>query len=236
MPSPGWPTSPQRRGGLRRPPRHPGRPSRRPAAGARQQGVDHRRCSGGPARPGHAGCRARARRLGALCAPPVPASRGPLDTSPACCSRRRVGRSVAAAATSSRGWGCPRPSPIRPGHGSQGHHRLVDPHEQGPRGHRGPRALRHRLRRRRGGGAPAVRGPLDGRVRGRRDHGPALAARHAAAHRLRPGLPRPLGPAVRGRRLDHLGTLTSKRPTAACSRASTSPSGPDGRETWPPPG
>jgi hypothetical protein len=48
--------------------------------------------------------------------------------------------------------------------GSEDHRRLVDADEQGARGHRGPRAVRHPLRRHRGGRAPAVGRALDGGV------------------------------------------------------------------------
>ena len=85
-----------------------------------------------------------------------------------------------------------RPGPPHLVDGPQDHRRLLHPHEQGPRGHRGPRALRRGLRPHRGGGAPAVDRPLHGRVHRRGHHRPALAPRHAPAHRLRPGLARPL--------------------------------------------
>ena len=108
--------------------------------------------------------------------------------------------------------------------GPEDHRRLVHAHEQGPRGHRGPRAvrrrLRHRLRPHRGRGAPAVDRALDGRVQRRLDHRPALPARHAPADRLRAGLARPHRHAVRcastGRRA---GRSSSSRPTATPSPA-----------------
>ena len=66
-------------------------------------------------------------------------------------------------------------SPIRPGRWGRRSRRLVHPHEQGPRGHRGPRAVRRRLRPDRRHRAPPVDRPLDGGA-GRRGHrGPALA-------------------------------------------------------------
>ena len=49
--------------------------------------------------------------------------------------------------------------------GTEDHRRLVHSHEQGPRGHRGPRAVRHRLRPDRRRRPPPVGRPLDGRVR-----------------------------------------------------------------------
>ncbi len=55
------------------------------------------------------------------------------------------------------------------GHGREDHHRFVDAHEQGPRGDRGPRAVRGRLRPHRRGRAPAVGDPRNGRVHRRRD-------------------------------------------------------------------
>ncbi|MEZ5167156.1 MAG: hypothetical protein R2695_11960 [Acidimicrobiales bacterium] len=61
--------------------------------------------------------------------------------------------------------------------------------EQGPRGHRGPRALRHRLRPDPRGGPSAVGRALDGHVPRRRHHRPAVVARHAAVHRLRWRIP-----------------------------------------------
>jgi len=51
------------------------------------------------------------------------------------------------------------------------------------------------------GGAPAVRRALDGRVRRRRHRGAAVAARHAALHRLRVGLAGPPRGALRPDRL-----------------------------------
>ena len=71
------------------------------------------------------------------------------------------------------------------GHGSGDHDQLGQPGEQGPRGDRGAPALRAPDEPDRGGGAPAVDRALDGRVRGRLDHRPGLAARHAVADRAR---------------------------------------------------
>ena len=73
--------------------------------------------------------------------------------------------------------------------GSEDHHRLEHADEQGPRGDRGPRAVRGRLRPHRGRRPPPVDRPLDGRVHRRLDDRPAEHARHAPADRLRPGLP-----------------------------------------------
>ena len=122
--------------------------------------------------------------------------------------------------------------------GPEDHRGLLHPDEQGPRGHRGPRAVRHPLRRHRRGGPSPVDRPLDGRVRRRRRRGPAVHARHAPAHRLRPGLSRtaarsPSGPSTgpSSRRLE----FEAARPDR-CSPASTSPTGPAGPATWPRPG
>ena len=70
-------------------------------------------------------------------------------------------------------------------HGRQDHDRLVDADEQGPRSHRGPRAVRRRLRRDRRRRPPAVGRARHGRVRRRRDDRAALDARHATADRPR---------------------------------------------------
>ena len=100
--------------------------------------------------------------------------------------------------------------------------------EQGPRGHRGPRAVRHRLRRHRRRRAPAVRRPLDGRVHRRLDDRPAQHARHAPADRLRPRLAGPHRDAVRADRLgDARRTRRSRRRIGPRSCASTSPTRPD---------
>ena len=70
--------------------------------------------------------------------------------------------------------------------GPEDHRRLVHADEQGPRGHRGPRAVRRRLRPHRGGRAPAVGRPLDGRVHRRRHHRPALACPTCACRSATP--------------------------------------------------
>ena len=105
-----------------------------------------------------------------------------------------------------------RPGPPDLEDGPEDHRRLVHPDEQGPRGDRGPRAVRRRLRRHRRGGAPPVDRALDDRDDRRRHPGPAVAARHAPAHRLRPGLPGPAGRAVRGHRLGPRSARSSSRP------------------------
>ena len=89
-----------------------------------------------------------------------------------------------------------RPRPSHLVDGPEDHHRLVHADEQGPRGDRGPRAVRRRLRPHRGGRAPAVDRALDGRVHRRRHHGPAVPARHAAARSPTPW-PTPSGSARR---------------------------------------
>ena len=70
------------------------------------------------------------------------------------------GRSAAGARSASRACGRPTPWPIRPGAGPQDHRRLGDVDEQGPRGHRGPLALRDAGRSDRRGRASAVGGAL----------------------------------------------------------------------------
>ena len=70
--------------------------------------------------------------------------------------------------------------------GAEDHDRLVDAHEQGPRGDRGPRAVRRRLRPDRGRRPPAVGRPRDGRVHRRGDDRPAVDARHAPARSASP--------------------------------------------------
>ena len=81
--------------------------------------------------------------------------------------------------------------------GRQDHHRLGDPRQQGPGGHRGTLAVRCRLRRDRGGHPPAERRPLRRPVRRRLPQGPAGHPRHETSHPVRPDLSRP--PAVTGR-------------------------------------
>ncbi len=86
------------------------------------------------------------------------------------------------------------------------------------------------LRRHRRGRAPAVGRALDGRVHRRFHHRPAVDARHAAAHRVRPGLSGPLGRPLRPHRLDDAGLRwTSRPPTGRPSPAWTWPIGPVGR-------
>ena len=78
------------------------------------------------------------------------------------------------------------------------------------------------------GRAPAVGGPQHGRVRRRRDHRPALDARHAPARSAsrsarRPGSPRPFG-AIDW--TDARRSSRSRRPTSTPSRACASPTRP----------
>ena len=132
-----------------------------------------------------------------------------------------------------RGWTAER---LRHGHrgrragppdvvdGTEDHHRLVDADEQGPRGDRGPRALRRRLRPDRHRGAPAVDRALHGGAARRVDAGPAVRTRHAPPHRLRPRLARPRRGALRRARLVAARRASpSSRPTARSSAASTWP-------------
>ena len=81
----------------------------------------------------------------------------------------------------------------------------------------------------RGGRAPAIGRALDGRVHRRVHDRPAQHARHAAAHRLRPGLPEPDRDGVRSDRLGvaapaRLRGARHRRRSAAC-RWPTKPAG-----------
>src|SRR6266536_2950192 len=134
------------------------RPGPRPASRGGRAG---RRRRGGAARPRPAGrLPPRGRRRGGGRA------RGPGRRRGRAQRRHRVGR-PAADASGAGG---------RPAAGAG---------EQGPRGDRGPSAVRHPIRPDRGGRPPAEHRALHGRVPRRRDHRPALAARHAAADRPR---------------------------------------------------
>ena len=166
-----------------------GRARCRQRACAGQQGVaDHRRPGG--ARP----CEARpdrARRQRAQCARAVPAGR----------SRRR---GTTARADRQRGT-VPRAQPVRPrrrdagaghgpsdlGHGAGRHDQLRDPGQQGARGDRGAPPVRHPDGRHRGGRAPDLGRPLDGRVQRRVHARPGLAPDDGDPDRARPGLARP---------------------------------------------
>ena len=116
-------------------------------------------------------------------------------------------------------------------HGRQDHDRLVDAHEQGARGDRGPRAVRRRLRPDRRRRAPAVGDPRHGRVHRRRHHRPAVDARHAPPDRPRPRRARPPRRAVRrrstGRRLRHAHVRAARpRGLPVPARSPTRPAGP----------
>ena len=112
-----------------------------------------------------------------------------------------------------RGWAAERLDGVRPAdaprppdlaHGPQDHRRLGDVDEQGPRGHRGPVAVRHAGRPHRRGRAPAVGGAFAGRAPRRVGDRPDGGHRHAAAHPVRVLVPRPVGQppaAARSRRL-----------------------------------
>ena len=153
--------------------------------------------AGGPGRaagPVDAGGRDRARRLRALRRPPVPA--GVVGKRMAAADRlmppahraHRQRRSVPGPHRDRAGRGDRRrrPGPSDLEDGSEDHRRLVHADEQGPRGHRGPRAVRRRLRPHRGGRAPAVDRALDGRDHRRRHPGPAVAARTCACRSATP--------------------------------------------------
>ena len=110
------------------------------------------------------------------------------------------------------------------GHGAGRHDQLRQPGQQGPRGDRGPPALRHPLRPDRGRGPPDARGALDGRVRRRLDARAGQPADDADPDRARPGLARPGARRRPAGRLDpgqHLGVLPARR------------RGVPGRRAWP---
>ena len=169
--------------------------ARRVGAGPGQQGVAHRRWAAGqgrgrgPARscrstpstaPSRRACAAagrdEVRRL------VVTASGGPFR-----------GRSRAELADVTPRAGARAPELLD---GAGHHDELGDAGQQGPRGHRGPPALRHPLRPDRRRRAPPAADPLDGRVPRRLDDRPARPAAHARADRPRAVLAR----AARGRR------------------------------------
>ena len=121
------------------------------------------------------------------------------------CSRRPMSSRLLLTASGGpfRGWtatqlrdvdGGRRPGPPDLVDGPEDHHRLVDPDEQGTRGHRGARALRGGLRPHRRGGAPQsiVHSMVELR------DGSVLAqlslARHAPADRVRARVARPRWP------------------------------------------
>ena len=99
------------------------------------------------------------------------------------------------------------------GDGADGDDQLGDPGQQGPRGDRGPPALRHPVRPDRGRGPPDQRRALDGGVRRRLDARPGQPADHDDPDRARPEL---AGPGARrrpARRLDEardLGVLPAR--------------------------
>ena len=116
------------------------------APGPGQQGVAHRRRPGGAAGPAHPGRRAGAGRQRARRHPPVPAvarrgrpgpGRTAWSSPPAAGPFRGRSRDDLAAVTIEDALAHPTWS-----HGPEDHGRLVDADEQGPRGHRGPRAVR----------------------------------------------------------------------------------------------
>ena len=177
--------------------------ARRQAPGAGQQGVAHRRRARRAAGARHARGRARARRQRALRRPPVP----PRQRRPRRRGRphraHRVGRPVPGPhpRRARRRHRRRRPRPPDLVDGTEDHRRLVDADEQGPRGHRGPRAVRHAVRPDRGRRPPAVGRALDGRVHRRRHPRPAVAARHAAAASGTPS-PGPTGSTRRSGAID----------------------------------
>ena len=192
----------------------------------------------GPAGPPDPGCRDRPGRLRALRPPPVPAGRATpatvarlLLTASGGPFRGRTPRELAG------GDGGRRAGPSDLGDGPEDHGGLLDPDEQGPRGHRGPRALRRRLRPHRRRGPPPVGRALDGGVHRRSHRGPAVHARHAPAHRLRARLSRAAAGGLRRHRLDVARRRSSSRsPTATASPASTWPTRPAGPGAWRRPG
>ena len=148
-----------------------GRAAGRPDAGAGQQGVAGRRRPAGPGawpRPGQivpvdsehsalaqclrSGTAAEVRRLILTASGGPFRGRGP----------RRAGRGHAGAGA----------GPPDLEHGPGRHDQLGHAGQQGPGGDRGARAVRRRVRRHRGHGAPAVGDPLDGRVHRRLDARP----------------------------------------------------------------
>ena len=104
--------------------------------------------------------------------------------------------------------------------GAEDHDRLVDADEQGPRGDRGARAVRRRLRPDRGRRPPAVDRPLDGRVLRRGDDRPALrcptcACRSATRLPTRSGFDRPSGRSTGASSLGSTSTRRTSRPSPA---------------------
>jgi 1-deoxy-D-xylulose-5-phosphate reductoisomerase len=174
-------------GGIRRPRAHPAGPQGREAGGPGQQGIPGRRrdrWSCGPPEGGGALVPVDSEHSAILqCldgAPPeavqrliITASGGPFR-----------GRSAHGGPQGAPG-GAPSPHLV---HGGQDHHRLGDPGQQGPRGHRGPRPVPDRLRPDRGGGPPPVHHPLLRRVRGWIRSGPAGVSHHGTPDPLRPDL------------------------------------------------
>ena len=223
----------QRGGRLRRAHRHPGRPRRRAPPGPGQQGVADRR-------PGRWWRWPGARRGPRSC--PSTPSTAPSTSAcgPTPSARRRPVDRLARIVLTASGGPVPGPQPgragrrhrrrrPRPSHlvdGAQDHRRLVHPDEQGAGGDRGPRAVRRRLRPHRGGRPPPVDRPLDGGVHRRGRRRPAVQARHAPAHRLRPGLPRP-------QRGSPSAPSTGPRPAASTSSRPTSTPSP--AWAWPTP-
>ena len=138
----------QRRRRLRRPARHPRHAGRRAAPGPGQQGVADRRRAGGAAgagaRPAPSWCRSTASTArstsacGAGGRPARPGGRG--SCSPPAAARSGAARRAELADGHRRR----RPGPPDLDDGPEDHRRLVDPDEQGPRGDRGPRAVRRR--------------------------------------------------------------------------------------------
>ena len=153
----------QRGGRLRRPPRDDGRAGGGQAPGTGQQGIAHRRRAGRAEGATHARRGDRPRRFGALRAAPVPGlAAGDDRRGPA--APHRLGRPLPGLAgrPSRHGHGGRRAGAPDMVDGTEDHHRLVDTDEQGPRGDRGARAVRSRLRPDRDRRAPPVGRPLHG--------------------------------------------------------------------------
>eukprot|EP00166_Cyanidium_caldarium_P001280 ctg_1655.g550 len=174
-----------RAGGLRGPAAHRGRHRGRQGYRARQQRDPDRRRTGDRAAGAQTPRLDDAGRLGTLRHLPVSAGRA--RRRPAAHHPDRLGRCFSrlgrvAAVASHRGR---RPATPQLEHGPEDHLRLGHAHEQGFGSDRGALPLRRRLRRHRGGGAPAVDRALGGGAAGHQRTGTAGLAGHAPPAPLR---------------------------------------------------